>query len=282
MKLNTKYITMICVMSGSLAYAASFSFGPTGGAPVAIPGSNDGSGGTISYSSTLIWGGTAGSNTHEAGSGTVPGSNVGGTYDGTFFDSAVDGDNTLTTSIQSTRRRDIDNGIADDYSNYIGICVTFTAPISMDAFGFIDLDGAADVGQNEWVGSFATLGGATVIPTINLGDATNQGQRSGATVDWSGITGAPTTYDVAFNSNDLAGEDPDSPSTQTSFDYGGNFVDQMYFVWGLEGDQGTSNGNNASGVTAFQVDETVVVPEPSSYALLGLGALGLLTRRKRA
>ena len=111
-----------------------------------------------------------------------------------------------------------------------------------------------------------------------------QAQRPAATtVDWSGITGAPTSYAVIFNNNNTAGEDPDSPSTQISFDYGGDFVDHIYFVFGLEGDNtGNANGNNASGVTGFVVDETVSVPEPSSSVLFGLGGLVLLARRKRA
>lgn len=71
----------------------------------------------------------------------------------------LSGSASLTTSIESTRREDIDEGISGDYANYIGICVSFSAAISMEAFGFIDLDGDVSEGQNEWVGSFGTLAG---------------------------------------------------------------------------------------------------------------------------
>ena len=279
---------LTCFPSVSNAQS-TFSFGPTGAAPVTIPGSNDGTGSAITYTSSLISGGNASAATHDTpGSGSLPGttghSTGGGAtpYTGTFFDPAVDGDASLVTSIQSTTRGDIDQNIAADYANYIGIEVNFSAPISLDAFGFIDLDGS-NPEQNEWVGAFGTLNGATVIPTITLGDSANQGQRPASTnVDWSAIAGAPTNYGVAFNSNATAGEAPDSPSTQVSFDYGGAFVDNLYFVWGLEGDGGNANGNNNSGVTGFIVDETAVVPEPSSAVLFGFGFLAFLSRRKRA
>ena len=285
MKINTKNITLVCFLVGSIAHGSTtYSFGPTGGSPVTIIGSDNGTGSAITYTSALIQGGTASVSTHDTTSGTVPGGNLGGTYDGTFFDSAVDGDTAFTTSIESTRREDIDEGISGNYANYIGISVEFSAPISLESFGFIDLDGDVSSGQNEWVGSFGTLSGTAVIPTVALGDPTQQAQRAaGTTVDWSGIIGAPTSYAIAFNNNNTAGEDPDSASTQISFDYGGDFVDRIYFVWGLEGDEtGGANGNNASGVTGFVVDETVSIPEPSSGVLFGLGGLVLLARRKRA
>ncbi len=280
---NTNLI-LVYLMAAPFAHAimTTYSLGPTGGAPVTIIDSDNGAGSAITYTSVLIQGGTATSATHETGSGTVPGVNVGGTYDGTFFDSEVDGDNALTTSIQSTRRRDIDEGIASDYANYIGISVSFSDPISMESFGFIDLDGNVSTGQNEWVASFGTLSGVAVLPTITLGDSSNLAQRASTTmVDWNSIVGAPTSYAIAYNNNNLNGEDPDSPSTQISFNYDEAFVDRLYFVWGLEGDQLTSNGNNRSGVTGFIVEESNIIPEPSSTFLFGLSSLALLARRRR-
>jgi len=283
---STKTITWLTgagvAILASQASAATISFGPTGGAPVTIPNS----GGTT-YTSSLIWGGTAGMATHEDGtgggtggvSGTAPGTNpanVGGTYDGTFFDPNIDGDPTAATVIASTRREDIDDDgtvTPYDYANYIGICINFSAPIEAQGFGFVDLD------LNEWVASFGynSATTTTVIPNIGLGSAGDLLQEpASTTVSFPSITGAPTTYPVAYNDTATGGLDPDDPKTQVSFQYGGAEVTDLYFVWGLRGDwTGNRNQNNASGVTGL------LIPEPSRAVLMAMGIFALVLRRRR-
>lgn len=276
---------LTCVLFVSPAQADVISFGPTGGAPVPIAGSDDGTGSLITYSSILIHGGTAQAATHGPTSGSIT-DDLGGTspYDGTFFDSAVDGDPTLTTKISSVARRRIDGGMASDYANYIGFHVTFSAPIEFFSFGFVDMDGNVSAGRNEWAGSFAynSSTATTSIPTITLGDSVASAVApTGTTVDWSGLTGAPTTFGVAFNNDNLEGIEPSDPTGQVKFDYGGNLVTDMYFMFGLQGEPG-SNGQNNSGVTGFAVLEAAnTVPEPSAAMLLGFGALLLASRRKK-
>jgi len=277
--MKLKYILSTGLMLPHMAQAVTLSFGL--GGPQTIPGS-----GGITYTTATIQGGTGTAGTHD-GSGSVgTGADIGsgGTtpYNGTYFDANVDGDVNLVTSINSTTRENIDEGISGDYANYIGLSVSFSSPIPMFAFGFLDLDGNVSAGQNEWVGSFAVNGTSTVIPVITLGDATAQGQHAASTtVDWSGLANAPTSYPVIFNNDSNAGVPSHDPASQVTFDYGGALVDTLYFVWGLEGDDtGGARGNNSSGVTGFNVIESNV-PEPSSAALLGLGTLGLIIRRKR-
>lgn len=273
-----------CVVLVSPARADVISFGPTSGTPVGIAGSDDGTGNLITYSSALIWGGTAQSSTHHSTSGTITDS-LGHTdpYDGTFFDSAVDGDPTLTTLIASTSRNRIDGGIADDYANYIGFRVTFSAPIEMFSFGFVDMDGDISAGQNEWAASFAYNSNTTTtfIPTATLGDGNLAALApAGTTVDWN-LPGAPATYGVAFSNFDNGNLRPSDAESQVKFDYVGNLVTDMYFLLGTQGTDG-GNGRNNSGVTGFAVLEPASVPEPSSAMLLGIGALLLAKRRKKA
>ena len=265
------------VLFAAVSSGQTLSFGPLG-LPQVIPGTNN-----VTYTTTTVQGGTATPQTHNQ-SGSVT-SSLGGTFDGTFFDPAVDPDTSLTTLIGSTVRENIDEGISGDYANFVGLNVSFSEPVPLFSFGFVDLDGNQLVGQNEWVGSFGTNSGATVIPGITLGDPTAQAQRPSSTVvDWSGLVGAPTTYAVAFNNDASAGVDPDDPTSQVAFDYGGALVDNLYFVWGLEGDEtGNPNQDNNSGVTGFRVfTEVESVPEPSSAALFALGGLFFAGRRRRS
>ena len=255
---------------------------------------------SVTYDSVLIQGGTAVPATHNAASGTLS-TAIGGTYDGTFFDSAVNGDPSAATRIGfenggtsqqgGTGRYEVANGIFDNYANYLGICVSFSAPVELNSFGFLDLDGTTAFASQEWTSSFAYNSNtmATIAPTVTLGDATRLSQVAATGLNWNtNLTGAPTNADINVTSYTGGGgtdfnADPDDADSQVSYNYNSQLVTELYFLWGVR-DRINPNGFNSqfqgnegnSGITGF-----TVVPEPSSTALIGLGVLGLLMRRKK-
>lgn len=277
--------SVVCVFAATqIATAVTLSFGPTDGVLRDIPGTDDGTGNPIQYSSTLISGGTAvtgggASGNHAAGSGTVTTTLGSSTpYDGTFYDPEVDGDQTLTTLIASSQRRDIDNGVARSYADYIGLHVTFTTVTEMSTFGLVDLDGSDDAG-NEWASSFALNGAVSVLPTVGAGN-TDITVVLGQAVSWGGIANAPANANVAWQSADVGNVTPNDPSGQVAFDYNGQEVTDLYFLFGVREETGRGGKNN-SGLTGFTVFEAEPIPEPSSAILFGLGALGLIAHRRR-
>jgi len=282
MKTKTKLVVFSSLAFSPIAQAITLAFGPTGGAPVLIPGT----GGTT-YSSVLISGGQSAtganggnggaSGNHLGSSGTVT-NLIGGTFDGTFFDPTVDPNNTFTTKIASAQARDLDEGLNNDFADYIGFTVSFSNPIELFAFGFLDLDGSTQFGQ-EWAASFALNGTTLVTPTVTAGDTSIS--VSSETVDFSDITNSPTTLDIALQNASPGNLDPDNAKSQVMFDYGGQFVTELHFLFGLQEDKGNASHSSNSGVTGFTVVDPEIVPEPSSTALLGLSGLAFMLRRKR-
>ena len=284
--------TPICLLLLTpMLSAVTLSFGPTGASPVSIAGTDDGSGGLISYTSSLISNGAASASTHLTGSGTLTNSLGSSTlYDGTFFDPSVDGSvgtspNFLTTRIASDVRSEISGGASNDYENLIGFSVSFSAPIELFSFGFVDLDGEAvggggAFGGHEWASSFAVNGSTLVLPSINAGPGITISNSATTNVNWTGLdANAPTTASVAIQGDDTGNLTPNDSRGQIAFDYGGALVTDLYFMFGIN-EAISSNGNNNSGVTGFTVVNPV--PEPSSAVLLSIGAFGFLMRRKRA
>lgn len=297
LKIGLLSLTSLIVTNFASGSVITFGNATLGGTTNSISGSS------ITYTSTLIFGGTATGANHRTDAGNVSGTlGTFGGHNNTFFGSTnLTGSSTgtpayiTTDGINSTLigigpntapggLDDVDNGLNTGFADYIGLHLSFSSSISLSAFGSYDIDGATDRGQNEWNAAFAynSLTATTVTPTITLGTAANPlVQTPNNAVNWAGITGAPSNYEVVYNNtttNNLGAPDEEG---QVSYDFSGATVTDIYILHGIAADrenvtnpQGTSTLTGLTGIT-------LIVPEPSSALLLGIGCFATFLRRKR-
>lgn len=262
-------------------------------------------GSSITYTSTLIFGGTADADNHRVDAGAESGS-VGtfGNYNDTIFGSSnLTGDasgtpaNVITDGTYSTRigvgpdggaggLDDVDDGLNTGFKDYIAIHVQFSTAVELSAFAVYDIDGDASKGQNEWSAAFAynAITSMTVLPGITLGTAIDPLVQTGDdTVNWGGIAGAPSTYEVVYNNTTTGNLDALDQEGQVIYDFNNAEVTDLYILAGIAADRdaldtSTSGTSTLNGITGITIP---VVPEPSSTLLIGLGCLATLSRRKR-
>lgn len=85
---------------------------------------------------------------------------------------------------------------------------------------------------------------------------------------------APSSLGFALL-NVTEGAHPDDLENQVAFDYNGQIVTALYFLFGAQGN--ATNNAQRSGVSGL----AVIAPEPSSTVLLALSALAMTSRRRR-
>ena len=152
----------------------------------------------------------------------------------------------------------------------------------------------------------AMFGSGGITPTIDEENAVvggNNGMASQFTIDAVngrindiGLSTLITGYQTSITTGDASGTgtgdilsitDPSDNSTSSYQDYSNGFVDTFGDLYTIT-DTNTvifrivpDTGNVSFEHIALNLDLVTTVPEPSSAALLGLSALGLLRRRRR-
>lgn len=179
-------------------------------------------------------------------------------YQGNGSGGTVDYSRTLTSSIQVT--------------------TLTTVTLSLDV---LIGNGAGDVNAGRAVGVTLTSGGGDVIflgkginqgigAFTNLGGATQHGTTTGAS--------AGTTYSISAEFS------YDGADTTLKYTQGANTFTEVFSGQQLSFDavqlSGYHGSTTSNGVDSIDIDVSAV-PEPSSIALLGLGGLSLILRRRR-
>jgi hypothetical protein len=212
--------------------------------------------------------------------------------------------NTGTANWQVTQTAGTQNGPALNTAGGAQV-LTGTLPFAANLPGFESFAWANPFGGAVWVGQLATDGqfsnggsitcgspcgaqGGTYIYTLSFsaplggtmvlnGFTADNGVReltvmSGATTLYSCVAGGPGTQCAATQNQVTA-------STGT-LNYGSGTVTITARVENLDGPGRNPSGFILSG-TATTVDANNVIPEPSTYAMLGLGGAALLFARLR-
>jgi len=177
------------------------------------------------------------------------------------------------------------------------------ATITVDTLAFVQSAGGVNIVDNTGVVAIGTYGpsdpaiGASFTKSQITTGFTQLGQNTlDSTSDLAGYFKFNLTVNIenSFNTlpvflvigngNDLASSTEFLVWKATSNPDGNTFVEDNPF-----GGPGTIQLNNATGSlfagefdsTVFKLEAAVLVPEPSSTALLGLGGIALLLRRRR-
>lgn len=201
----------------------------------------------------------------------------------------------LTTSLQADPRGSIDQGGTTNHKNFVGLYISFSEPTQLMDFYALDLDGVQG-NSNEWFTSFAYNDEEFITPEMYLSGNSLLDLKDGTThpYQWNGVVNSThsnplNTYNVpeslqfAINSNtntNLGNTTPDDPRTQVLVGYNTEVTD-LYILWGVQGEINDGRGAQNSLITGFTLPIGQQVPEPSSVALLGLGIMGALLRRRR-
>ena len=96
--------------------------------------------------------------------------------------------------------------------------------------------------------------------------------------------GAPDDYELSFSSDNITYGAASTVTTNFTFVTGGKShtetvsAQARYVRLSFDGD---SNGGDKWGLTEVSIEGTIPAPEPSSAALLGLGGLALILRRRK-
>jgi hypothetical protein len=106
--------------------------------------------------------------------------------------------------------------------------------------------------------------GATLKPSLNI---TEQGEVGGTSLVWAGTNGDGSTGSLALG--DPTGETRAGKSDVTALQ------NQVWWITRI-------NQTNTNTFSLYAMSGILTVPEPSSTALLGLGGLALMLRRKRS
>ena len=263
--------------------------GPSG---FSIPGT-----GITATGSSFVTGGASVNGGHGIGS-----PNTGGTFNGALFNSTLASiaPNVANITRLSADRRSLGtaaNAVTSSiqtYGNSAGIHIQFDSPARLYDFYAVDLDGVG--ASQEWFGSYALNGSSFVNPTYGLNSTTDLQLVTSPTpashqiaVNSLGLPGTPTLdpflSTVQRNTTNAPGDtDPDDPRTQAWVDYNGALATDLFLSWGVFGAPDQNNitiNSGVSGLSVLAVD-TAAVPEPSSVALVGIGLLLGLSRRRKS
>ena len=188
--------------------------------------------------------------------------------DGTIDISGTDYLQTITDSNEDIDGDGINDSITYTYTmssqsgadlNNSGVYYGF----SYAAAGAVDIAVSIDSIVSSAGYTLASFDGATLISYYQAGASTNLAEQTvtDGSETWLGST-------VGFGSV--------TPDVELNFD------DTNALTWTQTDNAGQGRGIHSFNVTFdLTLEEPVAVPEPSSVALLGLGSLALISRRKR-
>jgi hypothetical protein len=162
----------------------------------------------------------------------------------------------------------------------------------IDDYTYVNIDGVDILDDNNWTSPNGTGNGGSNVAIMDVSDAKFD---DGEWVDfemimWEGGGGdAGKLYWSALDTDgDMAGvptpgsDVPDLSMSLSGTDQLGDHENQEAVFSGLaEGEYNVTLTNNNTGAS-LTLNETLVIPEPSSSMLLGLAALGLAARRRRS
>lgn len=167
--------------------------------------------------------------------------------------------------------------IVDTWAGDIGgdnTGIDFVGVTGLTIAGGEAITGVTLVGNNFGDGGwFGTNGDATtasaIAPTIQI--------SSDGGITWSDLTGVSDTYTADVNTVGSGGGEYTS-----TFSFAGvTGVDALRLV-GTTGGNAGGDANGFIGIRELQINTSAVaVPEPSSAALLGLGGIALILRRRK-
>ena len=184
---------------------------------------------------------------------------LGGVFNGFGFDPTRPvSDTDLATRLRVTDLSSIDRGIDLDFKDAIGFHVKFTsggvpAPIPVDYFYGLDIDSGS-----EWKAAFGFNGDTFVAPTITLHSNTDL-EINTPTVNsavWESDLGLsasqniPTTVSMVATASG-GNADPDDFDHQAIYDFGGQPLTELIFLFGLEPTRNNTNGSQNSGISSL-------------------------------
>ena len=233
-------------------------------------------------SNTTISGGNFGNNVDLQGDAVIDGGTFGTNTDiGNFSDTSTqNGNPTVTINGGTFTELDVDSGITTiNGGTFIGggtgVALAAGATRDNDTLGTINIHGGDIQGLIEGFGNINLFGTDFAIDDIPL----------------AGLS----SFDVINGPNNLSvltGTLEDGNTIRFELNQGLNFVDpdtgiesqfsdsnEGVSFFGLFGEQGNTGGILTAGGTTINI---TAVPEPSSLSLLALGALGLISRRRRS
>lgn len=162
----------------------------------------------------------------------------------------------------------------------------------IDDYTYVNIDGVDILDDNNWTSPNGTGNGGSNVAIMDVSDAKFD---DGEWVDfemimWEGGGGdAGKLYWSALDTDgDMAGvptpgaDVPDFSTSLSGTEQLGDHENQEAVFSGIaEGEYNVTLTNSNTGAS-ITLDETLVVPEPSSSMLLGLAALSLAARRRRS
>jgi len=277
-------VTML--LGGTTAHAALLAEETFDYATGTLEGQNGGTG----------WGGAWG----KFGSGDLPGdvSSPGLTHPSTIDTGTNKASIDATSSDHARPVRDFASGIAAD-----GLWLSFIGEMNTEdrrAAGFSIFDGSGNVfvtigrpnnsdAKNDNPGNWAIGNSLSSLSTMNEATDGSGGKLKASekalVVANLNLSGAIWTLDMFLNPNSSG---TGSASHTATFTHSNGAAGDLRSIEFFVGDSGAGN---LGGPSAFDFDEFRVgesfsdvtpIPEPASVALLGLGGMMLLSRRRRA
>lgn len=191
--------------------------------------------------------------------GQTGGNSYGGVFNGIGFDANRPiGMVTDATRVHITEIASIDQGFAKDFADSIGFHIEFTrngapVPIPVEYFYAIDIDT-----NTEWKTSFAFDGTTFISPSLDIASPTqlSNNTETVAAATWEsdlGLPGIASSMPIAIHATGTGngGADPDNPQNQAIFDYAGQSITDVVFLFGLKNTVRNPTGNQNSGVSAM-------------------------------
>ena len=233
-------------------------------------------------SNTTISGGNFGNNVDLQGDAVIDGGTFGTNTDiGNFSDTSTqNGNPTVTINGGTFTELDVDSGITTiNGGTFIGggtgVALAAGATRDNDTLGTINIHGGDIQGLIEGFGNINLFGTDFAIdgtPLAGLSSFDVFDPENGASSILTGTLEDGNTISFELNQgfNFINADGTESQFSDSN---------EGLSFFGLFGEQGNTGGILTAGGTTINI---TAVPEPSSLSLLALGALGLISRRRRS